>query len=249
VLALLAAVLVVAVQACSEQLATGPDLAPSVNAPSSAVIENQATVYAHHVSFSRTSQALYDSAMASPTAIANALLARADSLDHARAGLPSVMSNAIHATADSLRQVANAMLKTAQQVADSLKKDEEHWEQCTLADSLVLKLTPNGGQMSDHGNSIVFPKGAVSQNVTIRMYPILGRTIAVRFEPEGLVFNPTAQPLLTLNTDCIGNPPMAHIVYEDNSGNRIFEWLLTVLKDQHSVSAYLEHFSRYAVDW
>jgi hypothetical protein len=120
---------------------------------------------------------------------------------------------------------------------------------CLLGDVLnVLGIGPNGGTLTVGGNSLVVPKGALSGIVNIVMKSDPGNTVAVDFFPEGLVFSPNALPTLTLNTDCIGNPPNAYIVYTDAAGN-VLERLPTTHRDRHTVSAQIHHFSRYAVAW
>jgi hypothetical protein len=117
-----------------------------------------------------------------------------------------------------------------------------------LPDSLVMDVGPKGATFSALGNTVVFPKNAVSQTTHIVMLPDLGTTMAVRFYPEGLVFNPWAQPTLTINTDCIGNPANDRIDYTDDAGN-VLEPRPTKGKDAHSITTTIAHFSRYAVDW
>jgi hypothetical protein len=119
---------------------------------------------------------------------------------------------------------------------------------CTLPDSLVMDVGPKGASFSANGSSLVFPKNALSQMTHIVMVPELDSTVAVQFYPEGLVFNPSALPTLTINMDCIGDPANAYIVYTDSLGT-VLENKKTTGKDAHSVATTLQHFSRYAVDW
>jgi hypothetical protein len=112
----------------------------------------------------------------------------------------------------------------------------------------VLGIGPNGGTLTVGGNSLVVPKHALSDLVHIVMKAEPGKTVAVDFFPEGLVFSPNAYPTLTLNTDCIGNPANAYIVYTDAAGH-VLERLPVTHRDRHTVSAQIHHFSRYAVAW
>lgn len=104
----------------------------------------------------------------------------------------------------------------------------------------------NGGTLSLGGTTLTFP-GRSLQNVTVTMVLLPG-TASVQFFPEGLVFPVGAQPTLTINTDCIGDPTTSDIVYTDNSG-LILQTNPSYHVDSHSVSAQIAHFSRYAVDW
>lgn len=71
---------------------------------------------------------------------------------------------------------------------------------------------------------------------------------AVQFFPAGLTFAANALPTLTMNTNCVGNPKKASIVYTDDLGN-VLERLGTTMRTDQSVSALIRHFSRYAVAW
>ncbi|HEY4320983.1 MAG TPA: hypothetical protein VGM77_07335 [Gemmatimonadales bacterium] len=120
---------------------------------------------------------------------------------------------------------------------------------CSLPDSLVLDVGPNGGSLSENGTSLVFPRFALLRTVHIVMIPRLGATASVQFYPEGLLFNPLALPTLTINTDCIGNPPKPVIVYTNLLGV-ILQFLRSIVgPGGHAVSAKIAHFSRYAVAW
>lgn len=119
---------------------------------------------------------------------------------------------------------------------------------CALSGSIGVDIGPDGGTVTLGATSLVIPKYALSQLTHIVALPSLGNTIAVQYFPEGLQFSPAAPPTLTFNTDCIGNPANAQIVYTDDAGN-ILERLTTTSRTAHTISAQIHHFSRYAVAW
>jgi hypothetical protein len=119
---------------------------------------------------------------------------------------------------------------------------------CLLGGPISLDIGPQGGTISLGAATLSIPAHALLQQTHILMLPALGNTIAVQFFPEGLLFNKNAPaPTLTFNTDCIGNPATAYIVYTDDAGN-ILERLPST-RTAHGVSAQIHHFSRYAVAW
>ena len=105
----------------------------------------------------------------------------------------------------------------------------------------------DGGTLSLGGTTFSVPQHSLSNYVRITMVLLPG-TASVQFYPEGLVFKSYRQPTLTINTDCIGDPSSARIVYTDNTG-LILQLISSFRTDYHSVSALIPHFSRYAVDW
>jgi hypothetical protein len=119
---------------------------------------------------------------------------------------------------------------------------------CALPDTLSIDIGPSGGTISVGGSSLVVPAHSLDKPTHIRMKMARGKKGAVKFFPEGLKFNRGASPTLTLNTDCVGNPAGAYIVYTDDYGN-VLERLTTTSRTPHSVSAQIHHFSRYAVGW
>jgi hypothetical protein len=118
---------------------------------------------------------------------------------------------------------------------------------CALPDTIGVDIGPDGGTISIGGSSLVVPAHSLPKKVHIKMRPAHGKA-AVHFAPEGLKFNPDAEPTLTLNTDCAGNPANPYIVYTDDYGN-VLERLTTTGRTGHTVSAKIKHFSRYAVGW
>lgn len=121
---------------------------------------------------------------------------------------------------------------------------------CALrpASETTMNVGPLGGTIKAGNHRLVIPAGALSQTVSITMTAPSERAAVVKFEPHGLTFNAVAKPTLTLSlTGCNAPPSYAGIKYltPDNV-------LLEALKSQlnsGSVTARLDHFSRYAVAW
>jgi hypothetical protein len=116
------------------------------------------------------------------------------------------------------------------------------------ADTLVVG--PAGGTLKVGRHSLAIPAGALNAPVQIIADAPVGEVVSVRFEPEGLKFNPARQPVLTL--DYSACPPVRNllpkrIVYTTETLD-----ILSLLPSIDNlltkrVSAPLEHFSRYVV--
>jgi hypothetical protein len=109
-----------------------------------------------------------------------------------------------------------------------------------------------GGTIRAGKHTLTIPAGALSQTVTITMVAPSDSTVDVVFEPEGLTFNRSRTPTLTLDYSNCGRSLLnlkKRIVYSDNLLN-ILE-ILSSLDDLGSskVSAPIKHFSRYAVHY
>lgn len=116
---------------------------------------------------------------------------------------------------------------------------------CTVGNGASIAVNQNGGEISVAGVTLDFPRNAVHHLTLILAIPIPGDRPVVQFFPEGLQFD--AAPTLTMNTQCIGDPGTAHIVYTDDQGHVLQDLGGTL--GTHSVSAQIHHFSRYAVAW
>jgi hypothetical protein len=105
---------------------------------------------------------------------------------------------------------------------------------------------PDGGTIRVGKNTLVVPRGAIAQRVTIKAEQVSGRTNSIRFSPEGLRFSRPAQ--LTMSYDnCLLILPTKRIVYT-NESLKVLEILRTLdLRLTHTVSAPIDHFSRYAI--
>ncbi|HEX2611695.1 MAG TPA: hypothetical protein VHK68_11845, partial [Gemmatimonadales bacterium] len=105
---------------------------------------------------------------------------------------------------------------------------------------------PNGGTLRVGAHTLVIPNGALSSKVTITGEQISGSVNSVRFSPEGLHFNQPAQ--LTMSYEnCALVLVQKKIVYTDEK-LKILEVLGSLdLFKKKTVSAPIDHFSRYAV--
>jgi len=107
---------------------------------------------------------------------------------------------------------------------------------------------PNGGTIRFGSSSLNIPRGALKSYVRITAEQVTGDVNSVRFAPEGLQFGQAAT--LTMGYDnCASVKPPKKIAYTDENLN-----VLEVLKSsdnvrRETVSAPLNHFSRYAVSW
>lgn len=103
-----------------------------------------------------------------------------------------------------------------------------------------------GGIITVGKVSLLIPRGALSQRVKITAEQIRGKTNSVRFSPEGLKFASPA--VLTINYDnCALVLVQKKIVYTDEQ-LKVLQVLRSLdLFRAKSVSAPIDHFSRYAV--
>jgi hypothetical protein len=111
------------------------------------------------------------------------------------------------------------------------------------------KIGRKGGVLKVGTHSLVIPKDALSESVTITAEQIRGTTNSIRFSPERLQFDKPAT--LTMSYEnCALVLFKKKIVYTDENLN-----ILEVLKasldlfKKKTVSAPIDHFSRYAVAW
>jgi hypothetical protein len=107
---------------------------------------------------------------------------------------------------------------------------------------------PKGGTIKVGKNLLEIPQGALSRNVKIKAEQIRGSTNSIRFSPEGLRFEKPAT--LTIDyKNCQQRDVKKTIVYT-SEGLKILEARpsLDLLK-KNSISAPIDHFSRYAVAW
>lgn len=165
--------------------------------------------------------------------------------------LAALLIVAVQACNDEMPTSPDAASATPSQAASSVRLGDvlTTVDGCIQASSVVaVDIGPGGGSISLCGNTLVVPAHSLGSLTHIVMLPVIGHPGAVQFFPEGLQFAPNAQPTLTLNTDAVGNPSNAYIVYTDDQGN-VREVESTTGRTAHSVSAQIGHFSRYAVAW
>jgi hypothetical protein len=105
---------------------------------------------------------------------------------------------------------------------------------------------PEGGVLNVGTHRLVIPQGALSSSVKITGEQMKGKTNSVRFSPEGLHFENPA--VLTMTYDnCALVLVQKKIVYTDEN-LKVLEVLNSLdLFRSKSVSAPIDHFSRYAV--
>lgn len=105
---------------------------------------------------------------------------------------------------------------------------------------------PDGGRIDVGSHSLVIPRGALQKKTTITAEQMTGRTNSLRFSPEGLRFEKPADLIMSYKNCLIVLLPK-HIVYTDEKLT-ILEVLRSLdLFKKKTVSAPIDHFSRYAV--
>jgi hypothetical protein len=114
--------------------------------------------------------------------------------------------------------------------------------------STTQSIGPKGGTIRVGSHTLQIPGNAVSGDVKITAEQIRGSTNSVRFSPEGLRFQKPAT--LTMDySNCALVLLQKKIVYTDEK-LKILEVLSSIdLFKKKSVSAEIDHFSRYAVAW
>ena len=105
-----------------------------------------------------------------------------------------------------------------------------------------------GGTIVVGDHRLVIPRGALKRTVTITAEQMSGRVNSVRFSPEGLEFEKSAT--LTMSySNCVELLAPKQIVYTDE-GLSILELLKSRdTSRRETVTAPVDHFSRYAVAW
>jgi len=105
---------------------------------------------------------------------------------------------------------------------------------------------PEGGTLRVGKSTLIIPRGALSTPVSIKAEQMTGKTNSVRFSPEGLRFRQPAQ--LTMSYDnCLVTLPAKRIVYTSEALT-VLEILKSLdLRLTRTVSAPVDHFSRYAI--
>ncbi|HJR17445.1 MAG TPA: hypothetical protein VJ808_11375 [Gemmatimonadales bacterium] len=125
-----------------------------------------------------------------------------------------------------------------------------------LTDLLVCSTDPyrverraigsEGGKITVGRHTLVIPQGALRKRTTITAEQIPGRTNSLRFSPEGLRFEKPASLTMSYQ-NCLVVLVSKHIVYTDEN-LKILEVLQSLdLFKKKTVTAPIDHFSRYAV--
>jgi hypothetical protein len=103
-----------------------------------------------------------------------------------------------------------------------------------------------GGTIEVGSHRLVIPRGALKNRTTITAEQISGRTNSLRFSPEGLRFEKPASLTMSYK-NCLVVLLSKSIVYTDEK-LRILEVLRSLdLFNKRTVTAPIDHFSRYAV--
>jgi hypothetical protein len=105
---------------------------------------------------------------------------------------------------------------------------------------------PKGGTIKVGTHTLEIPKNALSRKTKIKAEQIRGSTNSIRFSPEGLRFEKPADLTMTYD-NCVLVLIQKKIVYTDEK-LKILEVLKSLdLFKKKTVSAPIDHFSRYAV--
>ncbi len=105
---------------------------------------------------------------------------------------------------------------------------------------------PDGGTINVGSHTLVIPRGALKKKTKITAEQISGRTNSLRFSPHGLKFEKPAALTMSYK-NCLVVLLKKSIVYTDEKLN-ILEVLRSLdLFGKKSVTAPIDHFSRYAI--
>jgi hypothetical protein len=112
--------------------------------------------------------------------------------------------------------------------------------------SATAMIGPKGGTLRVGKSSLVVPSGVLASEVMIKAEQMPGTVNSIRFSPEGLRFARPAR--LTMSYDnCLLSLPTKRIVYTTET-LRVLQLLQSLdLRLTRTVSAPVDHFSRYAI--
>jgi hypothetical protein len=112
--------------------------------------------------------------------------------------------------------------------------------------SVTQTIGPSGGTIKVGEHTLLIPKGALTAKVKIKAEQMRGSTNSVRFSPEGLRFGKPGQLTMSYKNCVVVLLPKS-IVYTTEKF-KILEVLRSLdLFRKRSVTAPIDHFSRYAV--
>jgi hypothetical protein len=141
---------------------------------------------------------------------------------------------------DLTGDVTSAVVGTLGTVTDLLTCSPQQYAITTQT------IGPSGGVISVGRHSLVIPRNALPKKVTITAEQIAGSTNSVRFSPEGLRFEQPAA--LTLNYENCALVLLQKKIVFTSEKLKILEVLGSLdLFRSKSVTAPIDHFSRYAV--
>lgn len=99
------------------------------------------------------------------------------------------------------------------------------------------------------GHTLYFPPGALAQVTEIEAVRLEGDFVQIRFGPHGITFPADKQPVLTLNYSAVGTPNLLSMAigYLGTDGTITEILASTINVEKNTVTAKLQHFSRYAI--
>ncbi len=99
------------------------------------------------------------------------------------------------------------------------------------------------------GHTLYFPPGALAQVTEIEAVRLEGSFVQIRFGPHGIKFPADKQPVLTLNYSTVENPDLSSMTigYLDTNGVITEILASTIDLEKQTITAKLQHFSRYAI--
>jgi hypothetical protein len=138
--------------------------------------------------------------------------------------------------------LADGLFGTLGQVTDLLTCTEQPYVKTTET------IGPSGGLIVVGRHWLFIPQNALSQDVTITAEQMPGRTNSIRFSPDDLRF---ARPAaLTMNYENCALVLLKKKIVYTTEDLEILKVLRTLdLFRSKTVSAPIDHFSRYAVAW
>ena len=136
--------------------------------------------------------------------------------------------------------LTGAVVGTLDSVTDVLTCSPQQYDITTQT------IGPTGGVISVGRHSLVIPRDALTKKVTITAEQIRGSTNSVRFRPEGLHFERPAA--LTMNYENCALVLLQKKIVFTSEKLKVLEVLRSLdLFRSKSVTAPIDHFSRYAV--
>lgn len=112
--------------------------------------------------------------------------------------------------------------------------------------AVTQTIGPKGGTIKVGEHLLVIPEGALTNKVKIKAEQMRGSTNSVRFSPEGLEFDKSAKLTMSYKNCLVVLLPKS-IVYTTEKF-KILEVLRSIdLFNRKTVTAPIDHFSRYAV--
>jgi hypothetical protein len=155
-------------------------------------------------------------------------------------GLTGGLTDLTDGLTNTVGDLTNTVVGTLGSVTDLLLCSPQPYD----VDTEVVG--PEGGVLRVGSHQLIIPRDALTKRVKITAEQLKGKTNSVRFSPEGLQFERPAVLTMTYN-NCALVLVQKKIVYTDEQ-LKVLEVLRSLdLFRSKSVSAPIDHFSRYAV--